>query len=107
MNHQFEGMLSDIDRYGDQLAFEREREQHRTQTSRLYQLLAEAYGVRESLLAQLKAKDPSNPLVVDVELRKRIASTAANVLFSNRDADGRLNFERAKEVGRTFKIPGR
>lgn len=107
MGHQFEGMLADIDRMGDQRQFQREREHYEDRIADLRNYLARAYGLREALLVQLKISDPSNPLVQDEDLRERIATSASRAFFANRDPDGTLNFNRAKEVGRTFKIPGR
>ena len=107
MGHQFEGLLSDIDRYGDQLRFRRRLSAIEKELESLETDLCKLLGVREALIAQLKLLDPQNPLVVDSELRRRIGEAAAHAFYSVPDPDGVRNFDRAREVGRTFKIPGR
>jgi hypothetical protein len=107
MSHQFEGMLADIDRYGDQRQFQRRLNEKQNVIDFLKTDLSKLYGVREALMAQLRLHDPKNPLLVDIDLRRRIGEAAAQAFFNTPDPDGVHNYERAREVGRTFKIPGR
>jgi hypothetical protein len=118
MGHQFEGLLSDIDRYGDQLRFRRQLEQiqaeHQAELEarsvrydEVRTALAGQYALREALIGQLRKFDPKNPLIEDQDLQQRVKAAAAQALFNNPDPDGALNFSRARDVGRTFKIPGR
>lgn len=107
MGNQFEGFLSDIDRLNDKRAFNAVLEAKDETITDLWEQLSHLYAMREALYGQLRAVDPKNPILVDGSLRKRLCLSAANSFFANPDADGRYNFERAKEVGRTFKIPGR
>jgi hypothetical protein len=107
MSHQFEGLLADIARYGDQRRFQRQLDTQRQRINSLEEDLCKLFGVREALMAQLRLHDPKNPLLLDVELRRRIGAAAAQAFYNTPDPDGVLNFERAREVGRTFKIPGR
>jgi hypothetical protein len=118
MGHQFEGLLSDIDRYGDQLQFRRQLENLQAQYQselearsvryeKVSTALAGQYALREALIGQLRKFDPKNPLIEDQDLQQRVKTAAAQALFNNLDPDGAINFERAREVGRTFKIPGR
>lgn len=115
---QFEGFLSDVARVGDALRFqgvmdETEESYRRALSVKSKEIeelttdLCKLYGVREALMAQLRRFDPQNPLLHDLDLRKRIGTAAAQAFFNNPDPDGVLNYERAREVGRTFKIPGR
>lgn len=107
MSHQFEGMLADIDRYGDQLQFQRRLNAKEKLLEKLEADICKLYGVREALMAQLQLHDPKNPLLVDIELRRRIGEAAVQAFYSTPDPDGIRNYDRARDVGRTFKIPGR
>lgn len=69
--------------------------------------LARSYGVRAAVYEQLRKFDPGNPLLTDESLRSRIANAAESAFINNPDPDGRLSYDRARDVGRTFKIPGR
>lgn len=59
-------------------------------------------GVRFALSTQLQRADPENPLLRDELLIERI-KTAARAGFELKGRD----FEGARDVGRTFAIPGR
>ena len=63
---------------------------------------AENVGVRATLAAQLKNYDPKNPLLTDDSLVDRIKKAAVSAF---RVAE--LDFGAAREVGKTFRIPGR
>ncbi len=69
--------------------------------------LAKALAVREAALTQLASLDPTNPLVVDGDLRLRIAEAGEQAFVNHPGADGVRTYNRAREVGRSFKIPGR
>ena len=61
-------------------------------------------SVRYALVEQLKRHDPANPLLTDKSLLERLMS-AAKSAFSV--AERAKCFDAARDVGRTFKIPGR
>lgn len=58
--------------------------------------------IRYALAKELQKVDPGNPLLNDKMLRERLMEAGAKA-FSISD----LDFDAAREVGRTFKIPGR
>lgn len=59
-------------------------------------------GVRYALAEQLSHADPDNPLLKDVSLVERIKAAAESAFKIAGN-----HFDAAREVGRTFKIPGR
>lgn len=58
-------------------------------------------GVREATFVQLARFDPNNPILKDTSLIERIKKAA----YAAFKIDG-LNYGAAREVGRTFRIPG-
>jgi hypothetical protein len=69
--------------------------------------LVRTYALREAAFAQLECIDPTNPLVVDKNLQASIGAAAQNAFSNHPGPDGVRTYERAREVGRSFKIPGR
>ena len=63
---------------------------------------AEYAAMRHALAEQLAVYDPQNPLLKDQILIEKLQSAAVSTLRTND-----LNFDAVREVGRTFKIPGR
>lgn len=63
---------------------------------------AEYVVVREALANQLENVDPKNPLLTDRALVERVKAAGVSTLHTTK-----LDFEAVREVGRTFKIPGR
>lgn len=59
-------------------------------------------AMRYSLALQLCMLDPDNPLLKDASLKERIFKAAETAFKISGN-----NFDAAREVGRTFKIPGR
>ena len=59
-------------------------------------------GVRCALEEQLRMVDPKNPLLVDESLVHRIKAAAVTGMIAAGN-----HFDGAREVGRTFRIPGR
>lgn len=59
------------------------------------------YGVRAAVIAQLERYDPSNPVIKDDSLVERIKKAAVSAFRI-----GKQDYVAAKEVGRTFRIPG-
>ena len=107
MNHQYEGFLNDIARLGDAMRHRNEMDGYEERIDRLRSSLAKAYAVRSAVQEQLRRLDPTNPVLVDIDLRERIAAAGNYAFWNHPDPDGTLNFDRPKDVGETFKIPGR
>ena len=63
---------------------------------------ASLYGHREALIAQLERYDPNNPLIKDNSLIERIKKSATSAFRLGKP----LDWGNAKNVGRTFRIPG-
>lgn len=59
-------------------------------------------GLRCALEEQLRKVDPTHPLLKDTSLIERIKAAAISGFYAVS-----RNFDGAREVGRTFKIPGR
>lgn len=59
------------------------------------------YGVRAAVITQLERYDPSNPVIKDDSLVERIKKAAVSAFRI-----GKQDYAAAKEVGRTFRIPG-
>ena len=64
-------------------------------------IAAKIYGIREALIVQLERYDPNNPVIKDDALVERIKNAAVSAFRV-----GSPDFERAKEAGRTFRVPG-
>lgn len=65
------------------------------------QAYAGVIALRNALSEQLKRFDPDNPLLKDLFLQERIRNNAVAAYKTSGD-----NFDAAREVGRTFKVPG-
>lgn len=104
---QFEGFLNDVARVGDAMRARSAANSYEREIARLDQALARSYGVRSAAFEQLRKLDPNNPILKDEELRKRIGDAAESAYFSLPGPDGVRHYDRAREVGRAFKIPGR
>lgn len=59
-------------------------------------------GIRCALEEQLRYVDPNSPLLKDTSLLERIKAAAISGFYALNE-----HFDGAREVGRTFKIPGR
>lgn len=59
-------------------------------------------GIRCALEEQLRHVDPTSPLLKDTSLIERIKAAAISGFYALNE-----HFDGAREVGRTFKIPGR
>ena len=64
--------------------------------------IAQNLAIRFALAAQLERIDPDNPILKDTMLLERLKEAGSSV-FAVTDS----NYDAAREVGRTFKIPGR
>ena len=58
-------------------------------------------GSRYALAAQLERHDSKNPLLIDRSLMERLQAAAESAFIN-----GGKDFDAARDVGRTFKIPG-
>lgn len=102
---QFEGMLMDHQVYlanrnaQEWEAYARELER---QLEEIYGANASNLGVRYALAEQLRRVDPLNPLLVDEPLRNNLMEAAERAFFLEDK-----NFDAARQVGRSFDIPGR
>lgn len=84
------------------LAQKEEIAAHNAELAReMMDLAAGLTGVRSALAAQLEKHDPSHPLLKDVSLVERIKKAAVSAF---RIAE--RNLDAARDVGRTFAIPG-
>lgn len=63
---------------------------------------AENVVIRQALATQVAMVDPNHPLLVDTSLIERMKKAGVSALRTNN-----LHYEAVREVGRTFKIPGR
>lgn len=59
-------------------------------------------GIRGALQEQLRHVDPNSPLLKDTSLLERIKAAAISGFYAAGE-----HFDGAREVGRTFRIPGR
>ena len=63
---------------------------------------AENVVIRQALATQVAMVDPKHPLLIDTSLIERMKKAGVSALRTNN-----LHYEAVREVGRTFKIPGR
>lgn len=77
-------------------------EQNGQLADEMMEVAAANYGVRAALAAQVERFDPANPLLKDANLVERVKKAAIAAFHVN----GK-DFGAAREVGRTFSIPGR
>lgn len=102
---QFEGMLMDhqvhlANRHAQEwAAYARELERELEEVNGAN---ASNLGVRYALAEQLRRVDPLNPLLVDEPLRNCLMEAAERAFF----LEGK-HFDAARQVGRSFDIPGR
>lgn len=74
----------------------------RVQAEDMLDYAAENAVIRQALATQMAMVDPKHPLLVDTSLIERMKKAGVSALRTNG-----LDYEAVREVGRTFKIPGR